>query len=172
MPSLYKMNYEPEVAEVLEAMRSIIANNFGVTLTGNRLTLRWNHNGHLVHAHMIIEEVRTPTESQPPRRIETPSYVLVYVGDQDEWRFFKDGNLYLGVANLTDSLEYAAMMTLDEAERKWGCMSIKADWQIWSVKTEIVLDAISDRHRYAEIHRAKKAALEEELKSLMAREET
>jgi len=89
-------------------------------------------------------------------------YVLVYVGDEGEWQFFKDQNLYLGVANLTDSVEHAAMMTLDEAEGKWGCMSVKDDWQVWSVRPGIVLDAISERH----IIRAKKAELEAELKSL------
>jgi hypothetical protein len=38
------------------------------------------------------------------------------------------------------------MMTLDEAEGEWGCMSVKADWQVWSVRPGIVLDAKSDRH--------------------------
>ena len=88
-------------------------------------------------------------------------FVLVYIGES-EWQFFKSQNLYLGVANLTDSVEHAAMMSLDDAEKKWDCMTVKDDWQIWSVRPGIVLDAMSNRH----IIRMKKEALEAELKSL------
>jgi hypothetical protein len=85
-------------------------------------------------------------------------YVLVYVADKGGYRFFKNQNLYLGVANLTDSVEQAAMMTLDEAEGTWGCMTAKDDWEVWSVRPGIMLDVKSERH----IIRARKAILEAE----------
>jgi len=66
-------------------------------------------------------------------------YVLVYVGEGD-FEFFKNQNLYLATI-LTDSVEQAAMMTIDEAEEKWGRMTVKEDWQIWSVRPGIVLNA-------------------------------
>lgn len=44
-------------------LRSKIANIAGVTLTGNRLTVRWYRDGELVDVHMIIESVTTPEEA-------------------------------------------------------------------------------------------------------------
>jgi hypothetical protein len=64
MPSLYKMSYEPEVADVLEEMRKKVASQFGVTLVGNRLTLRWTKDGQTVSVHAIIAEVVTPAEQK------------------------------------------------------------------------------------------------------------
>jgi hypothetical protein len=61
MPSVYQMKHEPEVEKVLEAMRLKLAQEFGVTVTGNRCTVRWNMDGQLVDVHMIIENVSTPT---------------------------------------------------------------------------------------------------------------
>lgn len=63
MPSLYKMKHEPEVEEILEEMRKKISHEFGVTLVGNRLTVRWTKDGQLVDCHMIIENVTTVEES-------------------------------------------------------------------------------------------------------------
>ena len=64
MPSVYQMKHEPEVEKVLEAMRVKLAQEFGVTVTGNRCTVRWNMDGQLVDVHMIIENVSTPTEGR------------------------------------------------------------------------------------------------------------
>jgi Ni,Fe-hydrogenase III large subunit len=63
MPSVYEMEHSKEVAYVLEQMRQKVGKEFGVTLVGNRLTVRWNMDGQLVDAHMIIESVTTPTEA-------------------------------------------------------------------------------------------------------------
>jgi hypothetical protein len=43
-------------------MRLKLANEFGVTVTGNRCTVRWYIDGKLVDVHMIIENVKTPDE--------------------------------------------------------------------------------------------------------------
>lgn len=64
MPSLYEMEHKPEVAEVLEAMRQKMAKVFGVTVTGNRCTVRWTMNEQLVDVHMIIENVTTIEEAR------------------------------------------------------------------------------------------------------------
>ena len=41
---------------ILEELRSRIANVAGVTLTGNRLTVRWNEGDKLVHVHCVVLE--------------------------------------------------------------------------------------------------------------------
>lgn len=64
MPSIYEMKHSPEVEKVLEDMRKLIGKEFGVTLVGNRLTLRWYVDKQLVSVHMIIEEVKTPSEAE------------------------------------------------------------------------------------------------------------
>jgi hypothetical protein len=56
------MEHEPEVAKVLDGMRLKMAEVFGVTVTGNRCTVRWTMDGQLVDVHMIIENVTTPDE--------------------------------------------------------------------------------------------------------------
>ena len=92
-----------------------------------------------------------------------PCYVLVFIGtDGKEWQYFKSQNLYLGSAMLTDSVEDAAMLTLDDAESKLDCMTVKDDWAIWSVRLGIVLDKRSDRH----VIRSKRKELERQLASL------
>lgn len=63
MASVYKMDHELEVAEVLERMRLNLSEAFGVTIVGNRCTLRWNMDGQLVDVHMIVENVTTPKEA-------------------------------------------------------------------------------------------------------------
>lgn len=64
MPSIYEMEHTPEVERVLEEMRTRLAKQFGVTVTGNRCTVRWNMDGQLVDVHMIIENVTTPEEGE------------------------------------------------------------------------------------------------------------
>jgi DNA-directed RNA polymerase subunit E'/Rpb7 len=71
MPSLYKMDYPPEVKEVLEELCSMVhQSGAGVTLSGNRLTVRFNLDNQLVDVHMIIENVTTPTEQKDWQRQE------------------------------------------------------------------------------------------------------
>lgn len=70
------------------------------------------------------------------------NYVLVYKSNQ----FYTSQNLYLGCANLTNKLEDARVMTLEDAEITFGLMTDKTDWEIWSVRTGIVLDQKSERH--------------------------
>lgn len=59
---IYHVVMEPEEEQILEEMRKHCAKEFGVTLTGNRLTLRWYRGGKLVHVHMIIEHVDDGTD--------------------------------------------------------------------------------------------------------------
>lgn len=42
---------------ILEDLRDQIAQNAGVTLTGNRLTIRWSRGGKLVQVHCVILQV-------------------------------------------------------------------------------------------------------------------
>lgn len=67
MPSVYEMEHDPEVAEVLEAMRQKLSQVFGVTVTGNRCTIRWTMHDQLVDVHMIVENVTTPVEAEQAR---------------------------------------------------------------------------------------------------------
>ena len=102
-------------------------------------------------------------ETVDPGSAGTACYVLVFIGtDGKEWQFFKSQNLYLGSAMLTDSVEDAAMLTLDEAESKFDCMTVKDDWAIWSVRPGVVLDKPSERH----VIRSKRKDLERQLASL------
>lgn len=64
MPHLYEIVVDSETETVLEDMRKKIARNFGVTLQGNRLTLRWYIDNTCVSVHTIIEHVLTPSETQ------------------------------------------------------------------------------------------------------------
>jgi len=86
-------------------------------------------------------------------------YVLVYKPDSNlEFKYFESQNLYLGQAMLTKDLENAAKMSLDEAECTLNLMTTKSDWQIWSIKSSIVLDKQSFHH---ELINKKKQLLEE-----------
>lgn len=62
MGDVYRVDYEPDEAELLEDMRKKIAVSFSVSLTGNRLFLRWQSKGEIVSAHMVILKVTTPGE--------------------------------------------------------------------------------------------------------------
>lgn len=65
MGSIYHCSMEPEEEKVLKQLRDKISvAGPGVTLTGNRLTVRWNMEGQLVDAHMIVESVTTPEEAR------------------------------------------------------------------------------------------------------------
>ncbi len=66
MSSLYKAVYTPRQALVLEHMSKKISEGtgFGITLQGNRVTLRWTMPGEkdLVEVHMIVESTRDPRD--------------------------------------------------------------------------------------------------------------
>ena len=63
MGEIYKAHTTEREAEMLEFMRSEIAKKFGVTLIGNRLTLRWTMpDGEYADAHMVIINVRADSE--------------------------------------------------------------------------------------------------------------
>ena len=64
MASVYEMTPDPDVEALLYQMRKGLAPQFGVTVTGNRCTLRWYEDGVLVDVHMIIESVTTPKEAK------------------------------------------------------------------------------------------------------------
>ena len=68
MTSIYKTTMTPEQQRVVDELRSLIARVAGVTLQGNRLTVRWNQDGALVDIHMLIESVTTPTEAKEDMR--------------------------------------------------------------------------------------------------------
>ena len=89
-------------------------------------------------------------------------YVLVHVGDERERRYFKEQNLYLGSAILTNDIDSAAQMPLEEAEKKYGCMKDKDDWKIFRVVIGLRLGQESSRH----IKAARKAELEKELAAI------
>lgn len=64
MPSIYQMTHEPQVEKTIEEMRLKLSKEFGVTVVGNRCTVRWHIDGQLVDVHMIIENVTTPDEAR------------------------------------------------------------------------------------------------------------
>lgn len=68
MASIYEMGHSYEVETVLKSMTLKIANEFGVTRQGNRLTVRWYVDGELVDVHMIIENVTTVVEATEEKR--------------------------------------------------------------------------------------------------------
>lgn len=82
---------------------------------------------------------------------EDRKYVLVYWDDaQRQTFYFKEQNLYFGTAILTDDVNHACLMTLQEAIDTWKCMSVKDDWEIWSVKQGLVLEKKETNYRIEE----------------------
>lgn len=92
-------------------------------------------------------------------------YVLAYIPEQ-EYKYFKEQNLYLGCATLTDDINNACLMTLEEAENYFSHMHVKSDWEIWSVKTGLTLDQKSSRHLLKMQEQELKKQLEEVQKQL------
>ena len=64
MGSIYHCQMTHEEEQVLEELRKRIAEVAGVTLVGNRLTVRFNFKGRLSDVHMLIENVGTPSETE------------------------------------------------------------------------------------------------------------
>ncbi len=93
MPSLHESTYKPEVAKVLEYLRQKLATTMGVSLVGNRLTLRWYAEGELVDVHMIISEVGTPSESRKLGERDSRMVALFkkYPGLRDELAYAETG---------------------------------------------------------------------------------
>jgi hypothetical protein len=99
VPSLTKIQTDPDVDRVLTDLRHRLAGNFGITLIGNRLTLRWNLDGQLVDARMIVESVTTPIEGarqgevrdrlravyEKYRRVAPELEDELYHAEYDEW---------------------------------------------------------------------------------------
>lgn len=89
MGSIYKCRMDSDEAKVLEELRSKIADVAGVTLTGNRLTVRWHKDGQLVNVHMLIERVSTPEEVKRDRALgDTTSELLSQNPDVEEELYF------------------------------------------------------------------------------------
>lgn len=91
----------------------------------------------LLDGALKLRELRRLMQPSPKLEkfdLDVRRYVLVYIGYEGEYK-------YLGIGKLTDNIENAVMMTRDEVERKWNSMSVKFDWQVWSVRPGIVLDA-------------------------------
>lgn len=86
----------------------------------------------------------------------------MYVLQHKSGGYFKEQNLYLGSAILTNDIDSAAQMTLEEAEKKYGCMKEKDDWKIFRVVIGLRLGQESTRH----IKAARKALLEKELAAI------
>lgn len=76
--------------------------------------------------------------------------------------FYCGQNLYLGAAETTYDIDAATQLSLDEAERKLGCMREKDEWDIYRVVVGLRLGEKSIRHT----KRAKKERLKRELREL------
>lgn len=85
-----------------------------------------------------------------------------YVLQHKSGGYFKEQNLYLGSAILTNDIDLAAQMALELAENKYGCMSEKDGWKIFQVAVGLRLGQESIRH----IRAARKAELEKELAAI------
>jgi hypothetical protein len=54
---LFEIEYPPGVKQVLETMRSRLTKEMGVTIAGNRVTVRFTERGYRRQVHMVILEV-------------------------------------------------------------------------------------------------------------------
>lgn len=64
MPDIFETSREHTESETLDHFRDKLAEQFGVTLNGNRLTLRSRIDGNYVSIHCVILEYTTPEESK------------------------------------------------------------------------------------------------------------
>ena len=87
---------------------------------------------------------------------------MKYVLQHRDGTFYCGQNLYLGTAETTYDIDAATQLSLDEAERRFGCMREKDEWNIYRVVVGLRLGEKSIRH----IKRAKKERLERELREL------
>ena len=86
----------------------------------------------------------------------------MYILQHKNGKFFKEQNLYLGSAILTDDIDSAMQMSLDRAEKNYRAMSEKEDWKIFQIVTGFKLGDESKRHVKAE----RIAALKKELSDI------
>jgi len=86
----------------------------------------------------------------------------MYVLQHKSGEYFKEQNLYLGSAILTNDIDSAAQMTMEDAEKKYGRMKERDDWKIFRVVVGLRLGQESTRH----IKAARKASLEKELAAI------
>ncbi len=56
---IYEMKHSTGVEEVLNSMLDKLSGVVGITITGNRVTLRWMLRGKCVDVHMALLEVTT-----------------------------------------------------------------------------------------------------------------
>ncbi len=80
--------------------------------------------------------------SEPKKDDAHLVYVLLHTPTGE---FFKEQNLYLGVAVLSN-IDDAALLPLDEAESAWRRMNERTEWQIWSTRLGLRLGSESKRH--------------------------
>ena len=70
MPEIFSIKTNKRQAAILEEMRKRIAKEFGVTLQGNRLTVRWYVDDEPVDVHMVIlsifDSLVDDEETHPP----------------------------------------------------------------------------------------------------------
>lgn len=93
MSSIYETVHEPEVERVLSSLSAKIGKQCGITLQGNRLTVRWYIDGELVDVHMLIENVTTVTEAvnEQLKAIELDKLFVKYPDLQEELYFAEHG---------------------------------------------------------------------------------
>lgn len=77
MGSIYKCKMDSDEEKVLEELRSKIAGVAGVTLMGNRLTVRWYQDDQIVDVHMIIASVSTSKEVKRNRALTDKTDKLI-----------------------------------------------------------------------------------------------
>lgn len=76
------------------------------------------------------------------KKAEEKMYVVIYVGDFYSGEYIKYFRLFNknGSPILTDSLDSVKILSLEDALSIVGKMSVKDDWEIWSVKRGLVLN--------------------------------
>lgn len=86
----------------------------------------------------------------------------MYVLQHKSGMFFKEQNLYLATASLTNDIDSACQLSLDDAENKYKCMTEKDDWKIYRITLGLRLGEESKHH----IKMMRKEYLEKELKAI------
>ncbi|MDY6958001.1 MAG: hypothetical protein SVK08_02475 [Halobacteriota archaeon] len=59
---------------------------------------------------------------------------MKYVLMHSSGRFFKDQNLYLGTADLSENIDEAKRMSAEKAERKFALMNEPSEWEIHRIQ--------------------------------------
>ena len=111
----------------------------------------------LAWAHDEMIRLRTALESIASKggTMNDKMYILQY----KDGSFFREQNLYLGEAILTQYIDAACQMSLEKAEKTLDCMKQKNDWRIFRVVLGLRLGDENTRH----VQKERKKALEQEL---------